>query len=412
MTWLLKVGVSLLVGAVLAAAIAEAYGMLRGKGGGFVPFTSITSVSYGTPYRYLNNYPTKYTQGDSWYSTWGDDGNTYVMCNDCTVPQTAPPLQNFMLNTLSGYAANSSTTITMVPGNALLTPWGRNSDPASDGNLSFKSAGLLCFTPSGAPHGYLYLVTRRIANATWVFSSMQLIKTTNYGASWTPVPPGTNQPYNSAGPPVEPMVPNQPLPADFVQYGQCYSGTSVDNSANYIYVAVEESITTSLHRARRWLARVPVGAIDNLNIADWQYYTGPVGAADGGTNSAYWGSSLTGATVVFDPAPLAATVGTCCGEIRYLPRYQSYVYFGSGDQSTGVYTLNAFQAPHPWGPWTLIPGGQYTSGLVWGMIIASSIGNGGQTFMMMPSGDPGTSGDPSSSGNLYSPNFLPVTLSP
>jgi hypothetical protein len=313
------------------------------------------------------------------------------MSNDTSLWNTTAS-QNLMLSNLTTF--DSSTTGSVVESNALLS-WGTNTQSAPD-RASFKSAGLLCVK------GNFYLNTRRFLNTGDAFNNGQTIKSHDHGASWSPTPPGQNQPYTS------PMFPGYVIPSGFVQYGQCYSGSGPDNSAKYVYAGVYD--TAPSHWSSLYLARVPISAIDNLNAADWSYYQG-----GSGMNNANWGALSTAAKIIDATAYAGfSNVGLCCGNaIQYLPRYRQYLYVGTRDlmPSHNHSVLSAFAGPHPWGPFTIY--GQFSSSPVgenWTEPMPMSVVNGGQQLTMAASGNYLSCCDPNDPNNYYTLMLHTLTI--
>lgn len=406
---------------IAAGTMLEARGVIRGRGGVFVtpPLTGVSN--WGTPTWY-NRYPTHWVTGDTWFSTWGDDGKTYIASND-TQGWDAGSWQAMGISTITGPPWDNTAIGAYVAPNSLAGPFNGTGNSGSSDGSSWKSAGLLCVNVPGVGYRF-YLNTRRIpvpSNAN--FHDSQIIKSSDHGASWSPLPATPATPYSP------PMISGTNTLSGYFQYGQCYQTTGSnpsgpDGSGTYIYASVVDSNSASptgwlVH----WLGRVKITDIDALDITKWQWLQ----AADG-TNDANWVSGLgtpglASAYVFLDMrtytgAAHSLSNGVCCGNsFQYLPRYQQYVYVGISSApnptSTSDYWTSIFAAPAPWGPWRLL--GQYVPPnpyqLNWTNPIPASLVNGGQQMTIAASGNLSNT-DYTSPTCYYQLNFQTVTFAP
>jgi hypothetical protein len=106
----------------------------------------------------------------------------------------------------------------------------------------------------------------------------------------------------------------------------------VDRAQEFVYAYSTDSITNVAH-----LLRVRRTDLPRLRADKWQYYKG--GDGNGDDN---WSSSAT------DAVPILGKGAGISGEIVYDQPLQRYVMtqWGRG--------LRLYEAPHPWGGWTLI----------------------------------------------------------
>jgi hypothetical protein len=180
----------------------------------------ITGLSFSNWFNYgACPHSPKWISADTFFNTWGDDGTIYVQCNDTYLGwQGAGNYANICFGSVDGYTSSLTGT-----GINYLPTWGGVSQFGSDG-ATYKSTSLTSI------HGTLYMVADRQKFASapgdgWL--SSQLIKSTNHGVSWTPVPPAHAQPYAS------PMFTDPKFRVPFfVQYGQDYVGQTVDRSGD------------------------------------------------------------------------------------------------------------------------------------------------------------------------------------
>jgi hypothetical protein len=415
---------------ICTAASGARIGLGRGGSGAPAP---ITSVTFGSAFNYNSGWSSKYILGDTFFSTWADDGNTYVTCNDCNGFQTGGTSGNqhdIRQSTLS--TLDSSTTGTEVNATTTFNEWGGNSLSSVD-DSNFKSGGLISIS------GTLYLEVHRFCNNTYFYNGT-LVKSTNHGASWTPSTGnsgGTTNPYSSimwAGQTSGGNVCDTgghtaynraKFPSGFIQYGQDYTGNGPDGSGTYVYAYLSVDgpssgggdSTPAAHKV--FLARVLISAISNLNAADWQYYTG---AGSGGLDPLSWSSSVASAVPVLDGNSCTGCSGqphipgVYGGTGQYLPHYGQYLYVGETTPTGSPYTTttDAFVANQPWGPYThfaqqtINPQGYYFPA-----ISPKSLVSGGQQVTLIESGNFLTNdNNPGDPGNYYTMWLQPVTMTP
>lgn len=291
-----------------------------------------STISFGGAFPYNSNYPTHYINSDTWLSTWADDDKIYTTSADST-GWDGVGTWNLAISTLSSF--NSSVRGTLVN---QMTAFGGVSQIGSDG-ATYKPTGLISI------NGTLYLfATRQVygsAGSGWLQSALtsQLVKSSDHGATWTPLPPSTAQPY------VSPMFPSPTFAApNFIQYGKDYQGNTVDNSSVYVYAI---SSTNWDNGSALYLGRVKVANIGNLNAADWSFWIGGDGMLD-----ASWSSNLNNAVPI-----LSSTYRLSVTAIQYFPGYGYlmlewyYPNLPGPSQITNDSIWNSYLAPHPWGPW-------------------------------------------------------------
>ena len=369
---------------VLLSAIVYAKNL---SGGAPVPI--IATATYGTVFAYYATFPPKTVNGDGWTSTWDDLDRILIMSNDGSAWNSTGIAQNIQLNTLTNTAMDSSTVGSVV--NTMNVPW--NTGTVGSPSGSNKANGLL------SVNGTLYMLVTWFQGGTGSTYNSTLIKSTDHGASFTPLP----TPSGFAGPNSSAMFPLQDnIPYGFVQYGKDYSGSGPDGSGTYVYSTV--NLSPSMGVFSTGLARVPLATIANMSAADWQYWTG-----GDGLNNANWASSIGSAASISDAH---GTSGAYTLNLNYLPRYQKY--FTIASTPPVVTTNTTFYdriCDHPWGPCTDLPvshnwnpQGYYQPGL-----IEKSMVNGGQQFVMAFAGDFMQAG--SATGH-YTLNLMTVTLAP
>jgi hypothetical protein len=360
--------VFILVFAMGLALMFTAPGMsARRIGGGqvasaFPACNPLPTITYGAPFKYNSGYASgKYVDGDIWFNTWDDLGRNVAANNDTHQWQQAGPSANFAIQQLS----NTLTTTTGTNINTM-QPWGPWATAGSDG-FSFKAGGII------SVHGTLYVAANRATNSApgaphyqYMLQNMQLIKSTDHGAIFTPLPPaGTAAPYNNTQTPPPTTTPTfsgyKMGNADFLQYGKDYAGVGStagakpDNADTYVYAYSTEGPYNNANSV--YLSRVLISAIGNQSASDWTFYQGGNGTLDG-NQPASWSSTWPPATAVITGSfDLGASVGT-----QYFPTLGCYVrinwWYPSAKAGTALDTTQStwqgWAAPQPWGPWAMI----------------------------------------------------------
>ena len=355
--------------------------------------------NYGIPYQYNYTYSPKTVSGDTWFSTWADDGKIYVTYND-----------GFGWNNIGGSNAGSNIAINTVTSSTpafvgtsvnTMAAWGGQAQTGSDGN-TFKSTGII------SVGGVLYWFVQR-DNSTVLTSApflqtaknAQIIKSSDHGVTWTPTPPSTAQPYASPQFPVATYA-HFGAPS-FIQYGQNYSCPGVDNCGTYVYAISNDGFWNNGNNL--YLGRVLISAIGNLSAADWQFYQGGDGSV-----SSNWGSISTAVSVLSGSKTLGVP------GVQYVPALGQYVmmewYYPAVAQGLGfldpAWTIwSMYTAPHPWGPWTSSGGGAVTwapSGYYNPVPVPSSVN--GNSFTVFTAGNFNTYNNPQGE---YTLTEVPVT---
>ena len=338
----------------------------------------VRSVTFGTPYKYNTNYPTKYAQADVWYNTWADDDEIYAACGDFIAGWSgvAPTSYYTAFSKFNGFS-NSLTGSSI----ATLRSMGVAGEYGSDGaTYNFKPTGLICIA------GTLYMFVARhfygTAGSNWVQTSKdaQILKSSDHGVTWTPLPPGNAQPY--ASPQFSGFAFGAPT---FISYGKDYKGELPDNADAFVYAISPDGVWNNGNQAI--LGRCPAERMSALSGADWQYFSGGDGLAVGS-----WVSSAAGAQpLIADPKKVSMTA------VQWLPYCRRYVmlqwYYTS--LTSAPYTLDTtstiwdvYEAPAPWGPWTKIQSSALAVGLYSPVIIQKSLStDGGQSVQIAASGD-------------------------
>jgi len=360
--------------------------VLIGRGGALVPPPKppgITTISYGPSFKYNNGFPTKYIASDTWSSTWAVDGNIYVGSNDTLGGWQGATSggRNTLISKLDGYT--TAMTGTLINS---MDAWGTFTQTGSDGR-TYKIMSLI------SVHGTLIAVmSRQLFNfdtsPQLLEYDTQLIRSADFGASWTPMPPSMANPYTS------PTFPGPFGPLVFVQYGKDYVGQTVDGSDNYVY-AVHFPFAWN-NNDDMYLGRVPIAIIRNMSLtpstSDWQWYQ------SGGINGT-WGNYSSKVSVLHLPQQL------CLSTAQWMPAFNCYLMvqwqypIWNPVLDTTITYWDAYWAVSLVGPWHLIPGRKTwnPNGLYMPAVIPTSIvSDGGKTGMIITAGnfiDTGPTGD-------------------
>lgn len=314
---------------------------------------AVTGATFGLETDYTSSY------GDTWFNTWGANGDIYAMSDDAT-GFDGKCNSDLAVNELAG---NDPAELT-EPYINCMTSFGHSSDSTQDPDgCTWKSTSIISVS------GTLYLAVARQstigecndqADGEQPSLNASIVKSTDGGQTWsngygtTDDPTGAAPPVDTATGQVDAMFPGQDFSAPFfIQYGQDDNPASTaDGGDKYVYAVSNEGYTYD--GSDLYLGRVLRSQIGALDAADWQYYDGPPGGD--GMSSADWTSSFSDAKPV-----LTATHQISQPDIEYYPALHEYILtsfnfpFSSiwpNDNTANSSTFDFFEAPHPWGPWT------------------------------------------------------------
>jgi hypothetical protein len=288
----------------------------------------VTDVRLGQKKLYENNL------GDTWDPAWGQDGSLYYPGNDGSGWNKACA-SNVFFNQSSGddpFNLQSETTNCMLEYDG----WAKHRD---DG-CTWKSSG--CISVDGT----LYLALGRHAYGTrsgdphlrQTARRTSIIKSNDHGLTWTR---SAEDNYH------QPMFDTYFTTPYFIYYGQDGQAPAVDGADRYIYAVSNNGFWCN--GDHYILGRIERANMPALNAADWSYYKGGDGAKD---------ESWTD-----DPAPSLPIIENPlkCGETgaTYLPALGRYIlvawyYPGDPNVDSDESHFIFYEAPHPWGPWTMI----------------------------------------------------------
>lgn len=295
--------------------------------------------------------------GDTWYNTWAADGNIYATSDDGG-GLNGTCHSNIVVNELTG----STPAFLASPYANCMVSYGTKGAQQNYGDgRTWKTDGVISVA------GTLYVVVARQVDGHGGYpvgyqssDDASIIKSSDNGRTWsngfgtTGDPKGAAPPRRRKGTGAESMFPTAFTTPEFINYGKDDKvASTADGGNHYVYAISNDG--WAYDGNYMVLGRVPRTQIGDLNAADWQFYTGPAGG--NGTSSADWSSHASGATHIISAAHQLSQSSVTY--IRGLHRYvltSFYFPFNPQWPRSGytAYTTWAFyQAPHPWGPWTL-----------------------------------------------------------
>jgi hypothetical protein len=312
-----------------------------------------------------------YSNGDTWDTAWAADDTLYLQQNDGTgfrnsayVHDRVCKLQGTpqMPGTLSGFDLNPGSL-----GNSLNGPCYSTGIYEVDGVLYHN----LCYS-------------QQIPGA-WVFHHTSTIKSLDHGKTWINHLGQTNTlPPDDA---VRCMFQSESWgQVNFVKYGKGGAAPDVDNAQRYIYYSA-----SGVRLAR--VLRTDLPKLDKTKI---QYYLGGDGMLDSN-----WTNNIAMSQTV--AAPLSSPTAIVYDE--RLARYLMTAFQSDSWQSPPIEsTISVMEAPHPWGPWTLVlqenVNNRESDNLTWAFLIPKFTSADGKKMWVSTSGR-----------TPYGLQFLPVYLS-
>lgn len=302
---------------------------------------------------------------------------------------TSPTLNGTQVNNLDGSASSYSGYGSAV-----------NQTCCADGK-SWKEFGLTIL-PAQSTSGEVMLmsVNRQSPDSPYCKVTGGLVKSYDYGATWTNWLHPANSGLTSGDPPnpaTSDMFSSYNTSGQFsvlvpVLYapGGVSIGANPDNQNTYVYFWVPPQPSGCTYTGGGTLLRVARSTLENLNPSDYQAFTGGDGSSDSS-----WSSTLTSAAALSTDSHFISESIQCGLSVGCLAVGWSGTSF--------PYTWYWYTAPHVWGPWTLrrTDTGRDT---VAAQVLASSVTND-PILTFLSSGDSSTYStchtSPTSSGCKY-----------
>jgi len=280
--------------------------------------------------------------GDMWPITWADDGHLYGAAGD----NSGSPMNFWRLkNGPAEWCAHTGWGISVeLLDNLPMDPKVYCQRPDVHPKMGIKPAGLLClngvlyFTVELHNYGDNPAFNRQHNRQAWIITS------TDYGKTWNRTASPTDMFTGSLASP------------HFLQFGQDYAGARDDFLYAYFPTA-DDGQSYWENGDYLLLGRVPRFSI--LDRAAWQFYAGPDGPA-----GARWDSDEQQAQPVFRYPRMTGEdhVSYNAGIRRYLLGNYGFIdrdgsprpyHQGPWPDSCLRSQLTLFEAPEPWGPWSL-----------------------------------------------------------
>lgn len=301
----------------------------------------LCNVTIGGTYFYNSQYPTRTTQGDTWFSLWGSSG-ARVSCNDCNGPNNAYGDANLAFMSISNDALNIQPINGFASYKSNSTGWPAGSNWKSDGMVAYNNQ-------------YIWEVTQQ--NETSFYqSSGSIISSTDDGASWcrpedntcTTTPP-SNGSYMWGDTVMSRMY--------FIQYTQnnvpVPGGVNPDNSDTQINFLTRDEKTSSLHAGYILKSSLANGWNGATNYMMWQ----------GGSNySAFYSSA---AAIQCTYGNVTSNCFTNLIGITYIPQRNIYLMAvgNAGGVGMQLWTASSYLGPYIFTATThLATNSQVTSG--------------------------------------------------
>jgi hypothetical protein len=312
----------------LAAGIIMALLAIATAAGARRQAEDIIGADFGPAFNYEN------MRGDTWISTWADDGQTYTISDDC---DAGPGLTaNFAISRLDGPDPMHLVRVVVNP----MQDYGKQSQLFGPDQRCWKADSITCVD------GVLYLAISRHdyptthkpppADEVQTATDSSIIKSTDYGKTWS----GSEEQNR-----LHPMFPGRRFGAPFfIQYGK-NSSVHATESDRYVYAISNDGCWNN--GSSLILGRVPRSKIGALKAKDWEFYSG---VGRDGRRRSKWTKDIDRATpVLSDPNNVGMSA------VAYIPPLKRYIllqwHFPLNSFVTGPTTWIPRQASSPWGPW-------------------------------------------------------------
>jgi hypothetical protein len=297
----------------------------------------IRSARLGTPIKAAGS------GGDTWIAAWADDDNLYVTSDDTSGFDNAcgKSGSNLAVNRISGAMPPQLRGETVN----CMKVYGRGSETKDDGGM-WKACGITCVD------GVLYMgVSRQLTcptepkltwqgryspfpiQETWDSS---IISSPDHGRTWSSAPELGHS-----------MFPGRTFSTPFfVQYGK--DGKEQDESDSYVYAVSNDGAWNN----GNWmtLGRVPRNRIARLDAKDWEFTHG-----FDDKQQPIWKPDHSGSLYVFRAPGQTSMAGIhyIAPLRRYILPQWHYTRLDDPNRMWDATRWDFYEAPAPWGPWTL-----------------------------------------------------------
>jgi len=260
------------------------------------------------------------SDGDLWPNCWSDDDALYSANGDGA--GFGDEVSDIVMNRITGSPATEDLSgEALAVGDALGQVW------SGDEGYTRKPTGMLCID------GTLYLAVQDLAPDFNAAPHATIARSDDHGKTWK-------------------WDAEAPMFADgvfttvwFADYGQD-AERRPDDAYVYAYGLDgnwRDSFTDAVaDPTELFLARVPVDSVQDAST--WEFFTGY------SDNAPTWAADVTAKkpVLVDDRLTDHGMSVLSQGGVTYLPKHDRYLY-----TSWTEYTFEFYEAPAPWGPWTL-----------------------------------------------------------
>lgn len=282
------------------------------------------------------------SDGDLWPTTWADDDNIYTANGDGRgFSSNQADFADCVVNRISGTPETGLSGERLAGGEDSLGPIWVN------GSYNRKPTGIVAVDGDGDGKDELYLVVQMLNNGTGgtAFNDVpaaSIVRSTDYGVTWTPTESAMFTDYKFTT-------------VFFLDFGKSTVNSAVlgPNDSQYVYAYGldnnwRDSVDNSVPDPQSvYLARAPKSSIQK--ISTWEFFSG---AAD----SPAWSSDMNARVPVLQDTTRVYPGGETAdgfsvisqGSVVYNAPLNRYLYTSWTD-----YTFGFYEAPQPWGPFTL-----------------------------------------------------------
>ncbi|KAK2616266.1 hypothetical protein QQS21_000901 [Conoideocrella luteorostrata] len=281
------------------------------------------------------------SDGDLWPTTWADDDHVYTANGDGRGFSSNPAdFADIVVNRISGDPDTGLAGVRLASGAALGPVWTR-------GTYNRKPTGIVAVDGDGDGKDELYLVVQDLnsgpnGKAFNDVPTASIARSADYGVTWTATqaPMFTNHTFTTVF---------------FLDYGKSNAHASVlgAHGAKYVYAYGfdynwRDSVVSSVPDPQDvYLARAPVSAIQD--ISKWEFFSGTPASPAWSRGMASRRAVLRDTTRVYPGGQTTDGYSVISqGSVVYNAPLNRYIYTSWTD-----YTFNFYEAPQPWGPFTL-----------------------------------------------------------
>jgi hypothetical protein len=282
------------------------------------------------------------SDGDLWPSAWADDDNLYILNGDGKGFDLTASLFDVVVNRVTGTPETGITGEVLAAEKDLGPIWGNPAD------YNRKPTGIVAVDGNGDGKDELYAAIQDLKHGYQAFDdapAASIAVSRDYGVTWEST--------------AEPMFTDHVFTTIFfLDYGKSNAGAAVlgTEGARYVYAYGidynwRDSFTNRVtDPTDLYLARVPIGSIQDR--ATWEFFSGLEG------DQPTWNADIAARQPVLTdtrrvyPSTLRLGLSNMTviaqGSVTYNAPLERYIY-----SSWTEYTWEFYEAPQPWGPWTL-----------------------------------------------------------